>query len=255
MRVNAIINCGNDVDIIEQSVRHNMKHFVKIMVMDNESKDGTLDVLDKLQDEFQQRLIIKKQAYKNVEEYVEQTNLMALFMKKTCEYLFLLDADEFLFTDEKGMEELNLIPPGDVGIVKWRCYLPNRLEHKNYIEEMTYRRDREPDGCHKVVLPYKTYGELVLGNHYLHQERGTRSGSVELQSMFLAHFPVRSLAQFNKKVDFITAFLENGDESQSFHLRKIKKLTTLEEMIDKALNYADNGNSQYIPMYEPLENT
>lgn len=253
MNVIAIMNTGNDEDIVELSVRHNLKYLSKIIIIDNNSQDETKEIINKLSQEFPKSVYVVNVESNTPTEHILNTN----FFKQQIidfdnpDYLFILDADEFIKCD--NLEELKLIPEGHVGNVSWQCYIPNKLDHKNYPEEMTHRRDHEPEGCHKVVLPKGVNGCLILGNHYLHQgQNSVRAPSYNLKTITLAHYPVRSIKQMNKKIEFVTNFLKYEDPRQSYHLRRQIKLDTLEDLIDKALKYADIDKEVYTPVLDPL---
>lgn len=253
MIVNAIMNTGNDVDIVEISLRHNLSKLNQILVIDNNSTDGTKDVIEKLILEYgEERLKLIHTDSKTPNQHVVTINFFKEQIKLSGnqpDFLFFLDADELIYADD--FSELNLIPENNVGIVKWKCYIPNRLDHVDFPKEMEYRRESEPEGCHKVVIPSHCNGFLILGNHYLHQDH-KRAASYELKTISLAHYPVRSIEQMNKKIEFITKFLKYEDPSQSYHLRSYTKLETLEELINKAIYYAENNKVKRDVVYDPL---
>lgn len=253
MKVIALMNTGNDADIIELSIRHNLKHLSKIIVLDNNSQDGTREIIDTLIEEFPNRINIMYTDSRTTTEHMYTTN----FAKQKIldfddpDYLIVLDADEFIKADD--LSELKTIPENHVGLIKWKCYIPNRLDHKNFPEEMQYRRDREPDGCHKVIMPRGVEGHLILGNHYLHQgEDSHRAPCYELKTISLAHYPVRSIEQINKKIDFISKFFKYENPTQSYHLRNTKHLETLEELVKKALQYSSLNKEKFELVYDPL---
>lgn len=246
----AIMNTGNDEDIIEQSIRHNFQKAEKIIVIDNDSRDGTREILEKLAYEYGSRLSLIFTVIKSKEHHVEMTQKARELYRDCADYAVIIDADEFIYGVD--LSELSLIPENAVGRIHWKCYIPNSMAHLNFNKEMLYRRDREPEGCHKIVIPRTTNGELTLGNHHIHQ-RGARSEYIDLKDMFLAHFPVRSIRQMSKKIDFITKFLEAEPVDQSYHLRNIEKPKTLEDLIRKALMYADsNPDNVYEQVLDPL---
>lgn len=252
MEVYGIINTGNDSDIIGLSLKHNLKFFNKVIIIDNNSVDGTKEILESICLEYPGRISVIHTESKNPEQHVITINFIKEQIKTSIDqpdYLFFLDADEFIHAE--NLDELKTIPENFVGEVKWKCYIPNKLDHKNYPEEMLYRRDHEPTGCHKVVLPKTTNGFLILGNHYLHQN-DQRVSSMELKTIFLAHYPVRSIEQIKKKMDFVSKFLKYENPNQSYHLRKQIQLETLEDLIKMATYYADNNKEEYSIVYDPL---
>lgn len=253
MIVNAILSTGNDEDIVAQSLKHNLRHVRNVLVIDNESADRTREIVRALQVEYPGRIGLVEASFRTPDELVVAQNFYRHRLRAESDYIFSLDADELIVA--RDLEELREIPADAVGEVEWRTYIPERLDHRDFAAEMKYRRDHEPAGCHKIVVPAATEGDTVLGNHYLHQEtdRGlARAPAVRLGTIHLAHFPVRSLRQMNNKIAFMTRVFEGVDASQTFHLRKIPRLETLEQLVEKSLNYCERGNAVYQRVYDPV---
>lgn len=252
MDVRGIMTSGNDGDILELSIRHNLSKLNELMVIDNNSTDGSKEIIENLMLEYNGRLKTINVNHSSSQEFVIMSNFIKEQIKLSDnqpDYLFFLDADEFI--DAKDFSELELIPDNCVGIAKWKCYIPTRLDHKNFPDEMLYRRDSEPLGCHKVVIPKHCNGFLTLGNHYLHQ-RENRAEMYELKTISLAHYPVRSVDQMNNKIKFANWISKDENSSQTFHLRSSKQISTLEDLIEKAMTYSDITNSTYKQIYDPL---
>lgn len=237
MKVNAILNTGNDKDIIEMSVRHNVHLFNKTYIVDNKSIDGSREILGKLKEEFANKIEILDVNFTSIPQHISGMSVITEAFRHSADYTFFLDADEFLIAND--FNELTRIPDNSVGEVMWRCYMPNRLDHINYLSEMTEARAVEPEGCHKIVLPKNVSGEPVVGCHYLHQS-GVRANAFKLNTMYLAHYPVRTIEQMQKKIAFIRNIFKGVDESQSYHLRSMQEPKTLDDLIHEAKHYAEN---------------
>lgn len=242
MLIKAIIFSGNSADIIELSIRHNLTKVDEILVLDNDSTDGSVEILEKLCDEYKGRLNVIYTKYSNTKDYLITTNFFKEKIKASesaPDFLFCLDADEFIHAE--NFDELLTIPDNHVGIIKWKCYIPNKIDHKNYPVEMTDARSSEPEYAYKVIIPKNVNGMLMLGSHFLHYD-DKRVPSVEMNSMYLAHYPVRSIEQINSKIKFATEFAKDEDNYQVFHLRNIKKIESLDELINMAINYGFNND-------------
>jgi glycosyltransferase involved in cell wall biosynthesis len=251
MNIIVVVSTGNDIDIIESNIHHNMQYFSKMVIVDNNSEDGTVEILKELKEEYGNRLELNLLSTCSLETYSFETNAAIARHRDIADYLLVIDADEFLIV--KDINELLNIKESMVGYIQWKTYIPNKLNHKNYIKEMTHRRDSEPEGCHKVIIPSKTAGYTTLGNHYLHDAFHTRIPGIFMKKIWLAHFPVRTLLQVNKKIDFITKLFENFPVDQCYHNRNVPKITNLPELIEKALNYAIIDKTIiYSEVYEPL---
>ena len=240
--VKAIMMSGNSADIIESSIRHNLTKLDAITVIDNNSTDGSIEILEKLSIEYKGRLEVVYTKYSNTKDYLITTNLFKEKIKTAelaPDFLFCLDADEFIHA--KNFDELFSIPDNHVGLIKWKCYIPNKLDHKNYPLEMTDQRSKEPEYAYKVIIPKNVNGILMLGSHCIHYN-DKRIPSIEISNMYLAHYPVRNIKQINRKIKFATEFAKNEGKSQVFHLRNIKEIESLEELINMAVNYGFKKN-------------
>lgn len=257
MNVVAIMNTGNDADIVELSIRHNLSKLTGILVIDNDSTDGTREIIDNLIEEFgQHRLKVIYTHSQTKEEHVATTNFFKEQIKAAAvppDFLFIIDADEFIAADD--FSELNSIPENHIGAVSWKCYVPTSLDHKNFPEEMKYRRDHEPSdsACHKMVIPSYSNGFCEIGYHYLQQGGDVRVPLHELKTIFLAHYPVRSIKQINKKIEFISNVFKDAAPEVARQVRTIEKIETLDKLIHKALTYASiNNDERFELVFDPL---
>lgn len=248
MRVNAIINTGNDADIIEQNIDHHVQRLDSILVLDNASVDGTKDILKALAAKYPSKLRVIDVEYQICRQ-MHIVNAYKEHQRYQCDFLFVLDADEFLHCD--SFDELLTIPTNKVGYARWKTYIPSALDHKHFISEMIYRRATEPDGCHKVVLPTQTTGDFVLGNHYLHQGQ-LRADAITLDSIFLAHYPVRTIEQIARKIGAMTTAFVGADMSQSWHTRNAEIPKTLQELQRFAMQYCDPYKATQHLVMDPL---
>ena len=107
-------------------------------------------------------------------------------------------------------------------------------------------------------MPRGVEGSLTLGNHYLHQgEDGHRAAMYELKTIFLAHYPVRSITQINKKIEFISNLFKDLDKELAHQTRTYEKIETLENLIDKAIVYSTNDSEtkhKFKVVLDPLIN-
>jgi hypothetical protein len=247
MKTLLLVNTGNDGDIIKESLIHNEKFFNKIIVLDRESLDNTISEIKSLNNP--KISIIKTDAYLiHMQPLLNKLTLLNIV--KDYDYYMILDADEFIVAD--SLEELNNIPKDQVGIISWRCYIPDNDVYNNFKENITTRRTIEPIGCHKVIIPSKTNVLLTLGNHYVNDSIGARITSIMLKTITLAHFPVRSREQINRKIDFFNKeSLINLNSEQAIHLISNPRIETIEQLREKAINYISNMPGQKL-IYEPV---
>ena len=247
MKTLLLVNTGNDGDIIKESLIHNEKFFNKIIVLDRESLDNTISEIKSLNNP--KISIIKTDAYLI---YMQPllNKLTLLNIVKDYDYYMILDADEFIVAN--NLEELNSIPKDQVGTISWKCYVPDIDVYSNFKENITTRRTLEPVGCHKVIIPSKTNVLLTLGNHYVNDSMGARLPSIMLKTIALAHFPVRSREQINRKIDFFNKeSLINLNTEQATHLISNPRIETIEQLREKAINYASTIPNQEL-IYDPI---
>lgn len=247
MKTLLLVNTGNDGDIIKESLKHNDKFFDRIVVLDRISSDNTISEIKSLNNP--KISIIKTDAYL-IHMQPLMNKLTLLNIVKDYDYYMILDADEFIVAD--NLEELNSIPRDQVGIIPWRCYIPDTDVYSNFKQNITTRRTLEPVGCHKVIIPSKTDVLFTLGNHYVNNNNGDRITSIKLKTITLAHFPVRSREQINRKIDFFNKeSLINLNPEQATHLISVPRIETIEELREKAINYASTIPNQEL-IYDPI---
>src|SRR5260221_2379309 len=207
----------NECDVIEQFVRHNLRYMDALVVLDNASTDGTREVLDALAREGLPLRVDDDPEIRHA--HAEKISALLHCASSWCdpEAVLALDADEFLRVGSRGRLEaaLSNLQPDTVGLLGWMTYLyaPLSVETSqgafdDPVFRMVRRRCEECPSYYKVALPRPSQGWtsvfLDQGNH------GARivstDGSLsplparELEGLGLAHFPVRSSAQFTSKV-------------------------------------------------------
>jgi hypothetical protein len=96
----------NEEDIIESFVRYNLRSIDHMFIADNLSTDGTVDILQALKAEGLPLTLTT-----DYDQALKQNDKMTAmyrdaFRKHSFEYVFLLDADEFLDLDRDEMISL-----------------------------------------------------------------------------------------------------------------------------------------------------
>jgi len=208
----AIAMVKNEADIIEAFVRHNL-HFVDLLVViDNQSTDGTREILQALRREGLPLLVVDDPVFGHF-----QSEKVTLVYRKVApvfqpELVYLLDADEFLRAPSRGALETVLgdLHPGTVALLPWMTYLPvtecsAEQVRADPLGAMTRRRRREEPTYYKAVIRRRAEDDSTLvieqGNHAAHlaAERSSLV-TVTVQGAALAHIPVRSVDQLSAKV-------------------------------------------------------
>jgi hypothetical protein len=233
MKLHGLARVKNEGDVIEEFVRYNLQFLDALTVVDNASFDGTRSVLEALRAEglpltvLDDPLLPKRQ-YETITRVARQSAAEADW-----DFLFLLDADEFVKARDRSRleESLAALAPGENGLLPWFSYVPTEQDdaaEPRVLKRITYRRDAEPDQVfHKLVLSGRFARDgpftIAQGNHGAHGEHGA-APVVVLRDVGLAHFPVRSIAQIQSKVLLgWGAYLVMGHDSVGYgwHQRRL----------------------------------
>lgn len=203
MRLAAVAMVKNESDVIEAFVRHNLAQVDFLIIADDGSTDGTVEILESLQREGHP-LHVRQHTKIGRHQSDCVTNLMREAVERfAADWVFLLDADELIVGDDlrRILEGSELVPIG----IQWRTYCPmphDDSRKENLVQRIQHRRAVEPEASWKMVAP----AELILendvaayqGNHFLTRNEQPIPWRREV-NVALAHFPVRSAGQFLSK--------------------------------------------------------
>jgi hypothetical protein len=230
MKFVSVTRCGNENDIIEAFVRHHVALFDLILIIDDNSTDGTVQILEALQAEGLP-LILFHVAEVDWNPVDLVTELMRrAFNEYDAQWVAPLDVDEFL--------EL----PADTGLGD---FLPERSElaaqlrwsnfawtrgldetERNPVIRMRTRMPPRTDSF-KVIIPWNIVqgdptATVLPGNHAV-RAHGRIADLFYRQKMALCHYPIRSVQQFASKV-VINALrhkaMPHGPKDAGFQYRK-----------------------------------
>jgi hypothetical protein len=207
MRVIAITNVKNEIDIIEAFVRHTLDVTDRLIVLDNGSSDGTLAVLRALEAEGLPLDIVEDPSL-GMYQGRRTTRLMREWAveRYRADWVLPLDADEFVVVPA-GTSLVPVHPPQDRPIaLPWRTYVPSSDDDTSEANPVLRIRNRlKQEACRwvKVLVPGRFAGRpdasLSQGNHDL-LVGGAPLPLAESDGAFLAHFPVRSPGQYLAKI-------------------------------------------------------
>jgi glycosyltransferase involved in cell wall biosynthesis len=220
MNVIAVACVRDESDIIEAFVRHNLAQVTRLIVLDNGSGDGTLEILNSLKEEG---LHLDIHHDPSPGKYLSQrmTRLMREYAigRHDADWVLPLDADELVSIRENG----SLVPDAadaDKPLeLPWRSYLPDSGDDPTELNPVVRIRRRiaeETNPLVKVFVPAhlgrRADAVLLQGNHELSVD-GRPCNSVRHHGACLAHFPVRSRGQFVAKT--VLGHLQNL--AKAFH--------------------------------------
>jgi Glycosyl transferase family 2 len=212
MRVVAVTCVKDEIDIIEAFARHTMAVVNHLVVLDNGSTDGTLEILRALR-EAGLPLDIEEDPAPGYWQWQRMTRLMRQAVTlRGADWVLPLDADEFLAVpvDRPAV-------PSALGLERADPAMPLRLAMRTYVPVLTddgsepnpvlrirHRLTNEPWTA-RLIVPAglasngtldQGHNTLVLnGRPWEHYGRGDLS---------VAHFPIRSLGQYMTKVAITT---------------------------------------------------
>ena len=204
MNLTALALVKIDGDIIEEFVRHTLRFVDRLIVADNVSLDATGEILQALQAEG---LPLKVWRLEMIAERAGITTELArrAFAETPCDYLLILDADEFVKTPSRAALEASLssLPVGAHALVPWETYVPTRdddPEERRVLARIRYRRRFESRPYSKVVriaIVCRAPPAIDCGRQSLHRRRrgGAGDGAAGSSSRALPGTQHRSNAE------------------------------------------------------------
>ncbi len=194
MTVVAIGRTKNEMDLVEQWVRHTLAHVDRLIVQDN-SEDGTPEILHALVREGLPLTVLPESTVGDFQAR-NSTQLMN-WAAESADWVVMLDADEFI-KSERPLRELMAHTTTDWGVYQlpWQTYVYYGDSAGGPLY-MPKRLKAEATQYSKVLVAKEVAleGKLCKGAHlvYGHENAPT------LADVYLAHYPIRSRAQWELK--------------------------------------------------------
>lgn len=212
MKIWGFTTVRDEGDIIESFVRYNMNILDGIVISDNCSKDNTLSILKKLKNEgYNIDILIDNNS--SFEQTSRRNELLNYTIKKyKPDYVFPIDADEFICSSDKNNPRKVLEELDNKFLYKYKMknYVLNGNEEETLfipkkIENLRNEIKSEENGGYnyKCFIPKKIYSEdiiLEIGSHSASFSNKKEMPTIVCEKLYLAHFPVRSKEQLINKV-------------------------------------------------------
>jgi Glycosyl transferase family 2 len=200
---------GNESDILEAFARHTLTFADHLHIMYHNSYDSSQAIVARLIDEG---LSISTEVAEDPAFRREQLGcelIRSAISRDRFDYILPLDADEFIVAKGRTVLEAELAAAPKLGSLSlaWISYVPTPDDDHsdpNPITRIRHRVAAPHPSIRKVFFPaelMQSQPDIVLadGNHLLLSRQGRPVAERRSQSVYLAHFPVRSSAQFTSK--------------------------------------------------------
>jgi hypothetical protein len=232
----------NEADIIEAFVRHNLAVLDGLAVVDHGSVDGTAEILAALVAEGLPLAVVPSTVVPHLQSEITTRLVRDLFARSRADFVFVVDADEFLRMPSRPLVEdvLGRMPRGMHALLQWQTYVPDfsiggGVPGMRALLASARRLDRERQRMCKVVAARHFLDEpdafVEAGNHVIWPSRAHRLARSPNPHVFLephvaalAHVPVRSVDQFTAKVAVgwlaMLAGSRNGPPDAGFHWKE-----------------------------------
>ena len=218
MRLYGAAMIRNEADIVEAFVRHNLTVLDGLAIVDHGSCDGTSEILASLVAEGLP-IAVSSDATAGLHQSAVTTRLVReVFLRNAADFVFVIDADEFIKVRSRGVLEtaLSTLAPRLHAVVHWQTYIPDfaAVPDDAGVREriaVSRRLAQESHGQYKVIVArhlVDTPGAvLATGNHKVLASNDTEAlhqpnphALLKPEVAAIAHVPVRSRAQFTAKI-------------------------------------------------------
>jgi Glycosyl transferase family 2 len=220
----------DEADVIDAQVAFHLNAGVDFVIAtDNNSRDGTTEILERYAREGYLRLIREPAEGLRQGEWVTRMARLAA-REYAADWVINTDADEFWWPRGGSLKEVLAAVPSRFGIVEafWRSFVPRPDDGAFFSERMTARLTQQapindPTSFYRPVLKVAHRADpnvnVARGNHAL---AGSRFATLTTwHPIEVLHFPLRSRAQWARKVELQgEAFTKHIERSGTgYHLR------------------------------------
>jgi glycosyltransferase involved in cell wall biosynthesis len=235
MRLGAVMMVRNEADIIEASIRHNLRLLDHLLVIDHCSDDGTATIVRALIEEGLPVSLVTDNSLAFRQGLRSTEGARWLFDHENADWVFPLDADELLKSPSRDTLEWGL------GHASEGMHLRVRLQ--TYVADEYHDAAPFSVGRFRRRLAIETHTQLRIairrsflghdtqvvtdGNHLVvdtaHPGRDPGYPALSADIVVIAHFPIRSARQVTNKtiLGWLAHSLMHGPEGTAFHWREL----------------------------------
>lgn len=268
MKLWGVAMARNEADVIEAFIRHNLTVLDGLAIVDHGSTDATPAILAALSAEgLPLRIEVNTELEFRQSEVVTRL-ARRIFATTDADFIFLLDADEFLKVPSRARLEAALasLPPGVHAVQEWHTYVPDFSRELDPTALLrSARRVRHLGPRFKAVVSRDFLESPTLiaeGNHLVVRRIGAenypkiRHARLTVDESAVAHIPIRSAAQFGAKIaiGWLSCLMQPGRAPglsshwrDSYGLLRSGKALTPETLTLLAANY-DASESERKPL-------
>ena len=253
----------DEADVIEAFVRHNLGFMDAMVIVDNDSVDGTREILVQLRQEGLPIILFDDPVVAHFQAEIVTALYRKVVPKFKPRFVFLLDADEFIVASSREALHLQLcaMRPGTQGQYYWRTYIPAPTgpegDTSDPLRSITHRKVAEDHWTKSVIVTdskIDTKLKIQQGGHDV-KYAGRSLRTVKLRGVVLAHFPVRTVDQITAKalVGWIANLERNKHQRErpfAWHWKALYEqiirgtgLTT-EDATHEALKYSQRSDTE-----------
>jgi hypothetical protein len=204
MKVVMTLTARDEADIVDEQLAFHLAIGVDFVIAaDNESTDGTTEILEKYARNGCLHRIEAPDPFLQIELVTEMARVATT--RFGADWVINSDADEFWWPRSGMLKEILAAVPRRFGGVRgmWRNFPPRPEAAGSFAERMTVRSQKPVDELHPFNTHFKTLHrgspdvEVGGGNHDV-----AGSGVTPLHAWYpidVLHFPIRSFEQFERK--------------------------------------------------------
>ena len=187
----------NEADIVDANIAYHLSRGVDfIIATDNNSDDGTLDILEEYRRAGYLQVIREPGEQYEQSEWVSRMAHLAA-TDHGADWIIHGDADEFWWPRERTLKDVFASVPAKYGAFYGHRvdFLPRPDEDGFFAERMTVRL-RFPE---KVKVAHRPDPEVVVGQGSHRLDRTSLTPAPPWYGVDVLHFPLRGYAQFEQK--------------------------------------------------------
>lgn len=211
MKLIGIAMVKNEADIIETFVRHNLGLLDRLLIIDHQSSDATVPILNALRAEGLQVDLMRDTAiaFRQGDRMTELA--LQAFSQHHADHVFTLDADEFILAESRAQLEgvLAQLPDGAHASLPWSNRVPEDAppESLHPFARIRLAASADVSPMTKLVLGKSLPASRLVISHGNHALLKAESDTWQMQALpgivdgiALAHLPFRSTEQFVGKI-------------------------------------------------------